>query len=322
MTNNILVSLIHERIFVVTESPLPAATARRSGSGKLLLCRRLMGRISRARLSLKRRRRMSLPALLEICVDNAQGLDIATTFGADRIELCAGLALGGLTPSVGMMHLAAMSGCPTRVMIRPRGGGFTYNDDELDVMLHDIDSVAAIGLEGVVFGANRPGGLLDENALFRLTNHARGHGLKVTLHRSFDLVPDPLQALTVAQDLRIDTILTSGGQASAWEGLKVIEQLVKAIHAQPARPAVDILAGGGIDAANVHDVIVRGGVSSIHASCSSEQGTAPSRAVTLGFASARQRETDADLVKGLRLALDRMPGARADNPLTRNRNHL
>ncbi len=259
---------------------------------------------------------MSASILLEVCVDTAKGLEIATTYGADRIELCAGLSVGGLTPSTGMMQLAAQTDCPTRVMIRPHSGGFTYNDDELDIMLHDIDAVAAAGLEGVVFGANRPGGMLDENVLYRLTNHSRSSGLKTTLHRSFDLVPDYLQALAVAQDLRIDTILTSGGQASALEGLPMIGRLVKAAHADPSRPAIEILAGGGIDAANVHDFI-RSDVFSIHASCSREDVPGSERAVTLGFASRRQRETDPELVRALRNALDRPFAAFADAPVAR-----
>lgn len=258
---------------------------------------------------------MSAPILLEVCVDTVKGLEVATTFGADRIELCAGLSVGGLTPSTGMMQLAAQTDCPTRVMIRPHSGGFTYNDDELDIMLHDIDAVAAAGLEGVVFGANRPGGMLDENVLYRLTNHSRSSGLKTTLHRSFDLVPDYLHALAVAQDLRIDTILTSGGQASALEGLSVIDLLIKAGHADPSKPAIEILAGGGIEAATVQEII-RTGVFSVHASCSRDEAPGSERAVTLGFANRRQRETDPELVRALRMALDRSFAAFADAPVT------
>ena len=90
---------------------------------------------------------MTGPVLLEICVDTADGLDIAATCGADRIELCASLGIGGLTPSLGMMRLAAAIKCPTRVMIRPRQGDFTYSPAELAMMRHDIDAVADIGLE-------------------------------------------------------------------------------------------------------------------------------------------------------------------------------
>ena len=96
-----------------------------------------------------------MTALLEVCVDTPEGLIVATRYGADRIELCASLGVGGLTPNLGLMRMAAAKGCPTRAMIRPRQGDFVYTEAEASVMLHDIDAVAMMGLEGVVIGGNR-----------------------------------------------------------------------------------------------------------------------------------------------------------------------
>ena len=178
---------------------------------------------------------------LEICVDSAAGLHAAAENGADRIELCAALSEGGLTPSAGMMEIASRLSMPVRAMIRPRAGSFTYNDADLDIMRRDIEEVAASALEGVVLGCNDESGNLDETALAALVCHARALGLKITLHRSFDLVRDPLHALNVASTLGIDTILTSGQQPTAMAGLELIARLVQAAHATN----IQIMAGGG-----------------------------------------------------------------------------
>ncbi|ESQ92664.1 copper homeostasis protein CutC [Asticcacaulis benevestitus] len=238
--------------------------------------------------------------LLEICVDTAEGLEIAAAHGADRIELCASLGIGGLTPSIGMMRLAKSIGFPTRAMIRPRQGDFTYSETELTMMLDDIDSVAAIGLEGVVVGANQLSGELDEPMLSRLVNHARAADLKVTLHRSFDLVPDPLVALNFAQSVAIDTLLTSGCAPSAIEGVDVIAKLMTYLQSHPATPRIEIMAGVGIHAQNVGEIVRNTGVRAVHGSCS-KAATVTSGASDFGYAD--HRRTDRQRVTDLREAL-------------------
>ena len=239
--------------------------------------------------------------LLEICVDTAEGLHIATRNGADRIELCASLGVGGLTPSLGMMRFAAKTGCPTRVMIRPRQGDFVYSDQEVGTMLHDIDAVAGVGLDGVVLGCNQSNGELDEGLLALLTNHAKSAGLRVTLHRSFDIAPNQIDALALARHLGIDAILTSGGKPSAPEGVDMIAKLQAIVDA--AQSPIEIMAGVGINADTVGEIVRRCGVRSVHGSCSRLNTDVSRGAEHLGYATAGDRRTDLRLVTELRNAL-------------------
>jgi copper homeostasis protein len=108
--------------------------------------------------------------LLEVCVDDVEGLHAAIEGGADRIELCSALAVGGLTPSVGLMSLAGRCSVPTYAMIRPRAGDFVYCEDDLAVMEDDIRFAATCGISGIVFGANHADGRLDEEVLKRLSD--------------------------------------------------------------------------------------------------------------------------------------------------------
>ncbi|MGN6207261.1 copper homeostasis protein CutC [Asticcacaulis sp.] len=235
--------------------------------------------------------------LLEVVVDTAAGLRTAVDNGADRVELVAALSEGGLTPSVGLMKLGGECGCPTRAMIRPRAGDFTYTADELHIMHSDIVAAASCGLEGVVLGANLTSGALDEAALKSLVMHAKAHGLAVAMHRGFDLVPDPLEALEIAISLGIDTILTSGGGQTAAEGVEGLAALVK-----QAAGRIEILAGKGITAENVGPIL-DAGIAAIHASCNAPIPPHDSRAFALGYVSANMRDTDAQSVAHLKSIL-------------------
>jgi len=213
--------------------------------------------------------------LLEICVDTPAGLRAAAANGADRIELCAALSEGGLTPSRGFMQRARGGGVPVRAMIRPRAGDFTYDDAELAVMRDDIAAAAEAGLAGVVFGANLADGALDTDALADLSRRARESGLQTALHRGFDLAPDPFAALDDAIALGFDTVLTSGAAQSAPEGAAVLQALV-------ARAAgrIEILAGGGVRAGNAA-LLLNAGLRALHASC---RAPLPLRATHVGAA--------------------------------------
>jgi copper homeostasis protein len=234
--------------------------------------------------------------LLEICVDTAAGLRTASTNGADRIELCSALELGGLTPTAGLIALAAQMGVPSRVMIRPRAGDFVFTAEDLDMMRADIAATRASGLEGVVLGASRPDGTLDSDMLGVLVEESRG--LKKTLHRAFDLVPDIPAAVEQAVELGFDTILTSGGAASALAG---IENLVLAHKVAAGR--ITIMAGAGINAANVGKILAAVPIGAVHGSCSTSVPGDSAPAMRLGFVSPDRRETDTNLVRALRAAL-------------------
>ena len=112
--------------------------------------------------------------LLEVCVDDAAGIAAAVEGGADRIELCAALGVGGLTPSAGLIALAADVALPVMAMIRPRAGDFVWAEDEVRAMLAEIEAVRGAGLAGLVIGASLPDGRLDARVLSRLVEAAQG----------------------------------------------------------------------------------------------------------------------------------------------------
>jgi copper homeostasis protein len=238
--------------------------------------------------------------LFELVADTAGGVRAAVAGGVDRIELCAALAIGGVTPSAGLMRLAAGCGVPTRIMIRPRGGDFIYSTDEVDLMRADIDTARELGLAGVVFGANHPSGELDEQILRALCDHAAG--LEIAIHRSFDLAPDQGAALETVIGLGMDTVLTAGGARTAREGVAGLKALVT-----QSAGRIEILAGIGVTAANAPDIVHLSGVRSVHTSCAAAAVTpataANDRDWLDGQLRAGQRDTDENLIKAMREAL-------------------
>ena len=198
---------------------------------------------------------------LEVCVDSAKGMHAAIKGNADRIELCSDLALGGLTPSRALMALATGSPVPVRVMIRPRSGNFCYAGDEIAQMKADIDLARRAGLSGVVLGASTPDRQLEPTLLRQLLRHAAP--LPATLHRVVDTLQDPRLAVTTAIDLGFDTILTSGGKNSAYQGLPVIGDMMRL-----AAGRIDIMPGAGIRVCNAAEILKATGTNWLHASCS------------------------------------------------------
>ena len=238
--------------------------------------------------------------LLEVCVDSPAGLMAALAGGGDRIELCSALALSGLTPSPGLMRLAARQSRPSYAMIRPRPGDFCFSPAEIDVMRSDIDAVRAAGLPGVVLGASRSTGELDADGLARLIEHAQG--LRLTLHRAFDVAPDLTAALETAIGLGFERVLTSGGETSAIAGADRLRALVG-----QSAGRISIMAGSGVTPANVRALVDHTGVREVHGSFSRKAPavSGPERLRTLGFALAERAETDQASVAAARAALGR-----------------
>jgi len=233
---------------------------------------------------------------LEVCVDSVAGLDIATACGADRIELCSALTLGGLTPSCGLTAMAASKDSPCFVLIRPRAGDFRYDRREIDVMRRDIDNVRSLRLAGIVIGASLPDGCLDEATLRQLLEHAVG--LPAVLHRAFDLVPDFQSALETAIGLGFVRVLTSGGAMGAPAGSQVIRGLVK-----QAGNRIEVMGGAGLSPGNVAQFVRDTGAAAVHSSCSSVVRIADdaiaARVAALGFAPAQHRTTDAGVIAAM-----------------------
>ncbi|RFB99297.1 copper homeostasis protein CutC [Rhizobium leguminosarum bv. trifolii] len=230
-----------------------------------------------------------MTVLLEVCVDSADGLAAAVEGGADRIELCSALELGGLTPLPSLMRIAARAPIPVYAMIRPHAGPFIFGRADEEAMLLDIDAVCAAGLAGIVIGANRPDGTLDMPLIHRLKAHASGLGS--TLHRAFDLVPDADQALEQAVELGVERILTSGCALKATDGIETLKRL-----SDKAAGRISIMPGSGIHPANVGAILQATGAREVHGSCSSPVESADPRAVDFGFEAKSSNRTDGAVV--------------------------
>ena len=198
---------------------------------------------------------------LEICIDNCDGIDACIEGGADRIELCSSLQFGGLTPSIDVLEYASQCKIPSRAMIRPKKGGFFYTSDDLKQMLSDIEMVRSFGVEGVVFGATKPNGILDIEFLEELVLHS--FGLNKTLHRAVDSLNKTEESVEVGIELGFDTILSSGGEATALEGLLVLSEMKK-----KASGRIQIMPGSGVNSFTAKKIINNYNFEWIHSSCS------------------------------------------------------
>ncbi|WP_438750993.1 copper homeostasis protein CutC [Pararhizobium sp. O133] len=235
--------------------------------------------------------------LLEVCVEDAAGLAAAVAGGADRIELCSALSVGGLTPSAGLMALAAKVAIPVYAMIRPHAGDFVFRADDLDIMCGDIDAARSAGLAGVVLGASLADGRLDVAALEHLSR--RANGLGITLHRAFDLVPDFAEAVEIAVTLGFERILTSGGARTAAEGIEALAEIIRLVNGR-----LSIMPGSGVTIDTVGGMLERLAVNEVHSSCSRSEPAKDDRLVSLGFVASSARMTNAGLVRALKARLD------------------
>lgn len=180
--------------------------------------------------------------LLEICVDSVESAVIAQEGGADRLEVCSNLIIGGTTPGVSQFkQIRGACDIKLNVLIRPRFGDFLYTEPEFFMIEEDIRMFRELGADGVVVGCLKPDGNLDTERMKKLRDCA--DGMHMTLHRAFDVCRDPGQALSEAISLNIDTILTSGQEADCIKGKKVIQKLLK-----QAEDRIHILVGSGVNA--------------------------------------------------------------------------
>lgn len=235
--------------------------------------------------------------LLEVCVDSPEGLIAAAKGGADRVELCSALALGGLTPTTTMMASAGVAAISAVVMIRPRPGNFVWSEAEVGHMTAEIDEAMELGMDGIVIGANRPDGRLDNKVLRRLLAQCDPDAHKV-LHRCIDLTPDPVEAVETAIALGFDRILTSGGAVRAADGVGRLKAMF-----DRARGRIEIMPGAGITADTITGLRALLPLTSVHASCATACPQDP-RLVAMGFSAETRRETDIRRVRDLRRALD------------------
>ena len=183
-----------------------------------------------------------MAGILEVCVDSLASARAAIAGGADRVELCSALAVGGLTPYAELLQqIRAESNITIRCLIRPRAGDFLYTKDEILLMAAQIENLKGFGSDGFVIGCLTAEGELDAGAMTPLLKAAQGTG--ITLHRCIDVSWDPCKTYLDAMQLGIDTVLTSGAAASCSLGSETIGKLLQLrdLHNGP-----EVLIGGGV----------------------------------------------------------------------------
>nr|WP_321152751.1 copper homeostasis protein CutC [uncultured Acetatifactor sp.] len=242
--------------------------------------------------------------ILEACVDSAESAIEAAAGGADRLELCANLVIGGTTPGQALYEkIRELTDIRIHVLIRPRYGDFLYTDHEFDIIARSVALYRELGADGVVAGCLLRDGTLDIERMKRLKDLSGS--MHMTLHRAFDMCADPYETLEHAKNLGIDTILTSGQKGSCIEGRELIAGLVR-----ESAGRVDIMAGGGVDAAVIRRMLPATGAGSYHMSGKTavESGMVYRRTdVSMGLPGLGEYEafrTDREKIRAARQALD------------------
>lgn len=242
-------------------------------------------------------------AALEVAVSSPAGSRAALAGGADRVELCVGLELGGLTPSQALIEAVATESLPAHVLIRCRPGDFVFDDEEVTLMEREVRIALLSGAAGVVIGALDESGSVDEKAISRLVGVARHtrREATVTLHRAIDQAADPTAAVAMLAGLGVDRVLTSGGAARAIAGAATLKRMVA------ASGDVQVMAGGGVSPSDVPSLIALG-VDAVHLSAKRASPRRGGVWVSLGAAITSGEEdthfvTDAGIVASARAAL-------------------
>ena len=202
--------------------------------------------------------------LLEVCAGSLPSALAAESGGADRIELCTALDLGGLTPSPGCLKAVKRAlSIPVRVLIRPREGDFCYSPMERELLCEDIRAARDLGADGIVSGALLTDGSLDLRTIEAMLQAAGP--LPFTFHRAFDQCCEPLYALQKLQMLGVDCILSSGQAADAYAGRALLRRMVGNARSG-AGPRPCIMAGAGVSAQNIAMLLKQTRVGAVHLS--------------------------------------------------------
>jgi copper homeostasis protein len=237
--------------------------------------------------------------ILEIAANSVASALAAQEGGAGRIELCAALELGGLTPSSAQIELARERlTIPLYVLIRPRAGDFLYSDLECETMLRDIEACSAFGCDGVVLGVLDANGDVDMPRCRSLISAAGNMG--ITFHRAFDLTRDPLSSLGDLIELGCERVLTSGAQVSALEGAELIRQLVELSAGR-----ILVMPGAGVDAGNIGKLREITGASEFHASAKRQHASGMHwQPLLLKDMQDGERQSDVEQVRSIGAALN------------------
>lgn len=239
--------------------------------------------------------------LVEICLEDVGGAALAAAAGADALEVCAGLADGGTTPTLGFVRhcAAAAPGLEIRVLVRARPGDFVHSPEEVEVMVADIEAVrgalAGSARLGFVVGTLTPDGDVDAGAVRRLV--AASGDAPVTFHKAFDSVPDQPSALALLADLGVSRVLTSGGPGPAIDHLPELADLVRR-----GGEDVRIAVGGGVRPANAARIVAETGAREVHLRA---PGTVVAAGSSAGYDDGRRSVTSAEVLAEVMSALGR-----------------
>jgi copper homeostasis protein len=200
---------------------------------------------------------------IELCVASIEALQIVKDLRIDRIELCQNLEQGGMTPSHGFIEMALLNEIETHVLIRPRAAGFTYSEDEIQLMLNDIKDCRELGVKGIVIGALNLNKTIDRDAMLRMKEVAKD--LEITCHRAFDDSFDWKNSMDVLIEAGINRILSSGLSSSVELGMPILTEMMKY-----AKSRIEIMVGGGVNLGNVQRILLDVQPDAIHFSGTSK----------------------------------------------------
>lgn len=203
-------------------------------------------------------------AKLEVCCDGLSAVRIANQMGAYRVELCAALEVGGLTPSLGTLKLIKAENMPIRVVpiLRPRAGGFNYCENEFLTCMEDAKLLLEAGADGLAFGFLTESFEIDTEKMKKMADLVHAYGKEAVCHRAFDNTKDRYQAIERLIDCGITRVLSSGQQSSALKGIDVLADLQ-----QKYGNRIEIMPGVSITSLNAEEILSRTGCQQIHASC-------------------------------------------------------
>lgn len=200
---------------------------------------------------------------LEICCSNLDGCIQTDKNGGSRIELCGSMSAGGLTPSIGLFKLAKKNcSIPIVVMIRPRGTGFCYDKNEINIMREDARIFLEHGADGIVFGFLTPKKTIDKENVKYLCELAHSYGKEAIFHKAIDETEDLIKEIEVLYELGVDRVLTSGGAGVAKDNIEIIKKIVEVFGNK-----MQILIGGGIRGNNILTIMKETGAMQIHSAC-------------------------------------------------------
>jgi len=200
---------------------------------------------------------------IELCVASIEALQIVKDLRIDRIELCQNLEQGGMTPSHGFIEMALLNEIETHVLIRPRAAGFTYSEDEIQLILNDIKDCRELGVKGIVFGALNLNKTIDRDAMLRMKEVAKD--LEITCHRAFDDSFDWKNSMDVLIEAGVNRILSSGLSSSVELGLPILKEMMKYANSR-----IEIMVGGGVNLGNVQHILLDVQPDAIHFSGTSK----------------------------------------------------